>query len=91
MGARRGDRRGYQPGDLWLMYMDYWVMCKAMPLLIVLAPLWLLFALCWWCLKYFVILFVVWPARFCWWLLGKFFDGAEVVLRWLDRRFLSRD
>lgn len=91
MGARRRDRwDGYQPGDLWLMYMDFWVMCKAMPVLILLAPFWLMFAFCWWAIKYLVLLMVVWPARLCWWLLGKFFDGAEAALRWLDRTFSSR-
>ena len=91
MSARYRDRRdGYQPGDLFLTYMDFMVLVKAMPFLIVLLPFYAMFALCWWSLKWSVILMLVWPAKALWWLLGRFYDGLEVVLRMLDRKLSSR-
>lgn len=91
MSPRRGDRQsGYQPGDVFLSYLDFMVLVKAMPLLIILFPFWALFALGWWMIKWSFILMVVWPPRAFWWLLGKCYDGLEVVLRKVDRKLSAR-
>lgn len=87
MSMRRdlqGRGSGYQPGDIWLSFMDIYVVISVFgpivaillsPFILVGLLLWWLvkfsFLLMWWAVKYAFLIFCVWIPRSIWQLVSS--------------------